>query len=76
MADETTDYMPLVNERIKKAVLDNYATTAGYTTAFNSLKTSLGITDEKWNEFMNSAVADGVSPETALDIFILTLSMK
>lgn len=76
MADETTDYMPQVNERIKKAVLDKYATTPEFTAAFNGLKNSLGITDEKWNQYMNASVAKGVSPDVALELFVLTLSMK
>lgn len=74
--DGTVDYMDLVNERIKKAVLDNYANTPAFTTDFDALKSSLGITDANWNNYMRSSVAAGVSPEVALELFVFTLSMK
>lgn len=70
------DYIEMVNNRIKQAVLDQYATTSEFTTAFNNLKSSLGITDQKYNEYLNASVAKGVSPDVALELFVLTLNMK
>lgn len=76
MADEKKDYMDVVNESIKKAVLDNYAATSEFEQKFNEMKQGLGITDERWNDYMNAAVEMGVSADIALEMFVLTLQMR
>lgn len=75
MAD-TVDYTDLINKRIQDAVLNNYKKTQAFTTACAALFTSLGLTVDNFNTYLNAAVAAGISPEAAMDCYTLTLSMK
>lgn len=70
------DFTALINENIKQAVLNNYMQTAEYTTAFNAVLPSLGLTIDNFNKYLNDAVAQGISPDIAMNCYLLTLSMK
>lgn len=70
------DYTTLINSKIDEAVINNYRKTAAYTTAFNAVLPSLGLTIANFNTYINNAVAQGIAPETAMDCYLLTLSMK
>lgn len=71
-----TDYTTLINAKIDQAVVNNYRKTAAYTTAFNAILPSLGLTIANFNKYVNDAVAQGVDPEVAMNCYLLTLSMK
>jgi len=73
---EEVDYTDLINENIKQAVLNNYMATDAYTTAFNAVLPSLGLTIENFNKYLNEAVGQGIAPETAMNCYMLTLTMK
>lgn len=78
MADEildTVDYTEIVDERVKKAVLDNYVNTPEFAAQFEATKATLPQMD-KFNDFLKKSVSIGVSPDIALELFVFTLSMK
>jgi len=70
------DYTDLINKKIDESVISSYRKTAAYTTAFNNVLPSLGLTYANFNKYLNDAVAKGFAPETAMDCYLLTLSMK
>lgn len=73
---EPQDFTDLINKKIDESVINSYRKTAAYTTAFNGVLPSLGLTIANFNKYLNDAVAKGVSADAAMDCYLLTLSMK
>lgn len=76
MDEEIIDYTDLIKTKIDQAVINNYRKSAAYTTAYNAVLPSLGLTMVNFNKYLNDAFAAGISPETAMDCYLLTLQMK
>lgn len=74
---EEIDYSDLLKNRIEQEVLNGYKAKPEFEQDCANLMTALGLTYEKFNKFLNDAAnIEGVSPETALHIYVLTLQLK
>ena len=69
------DYTELVKARIERAVLDGYKANAAFPIDVANTLLGLGVTYANFNTYLNAAVAQGISPEAALECYVLTLSM-
>lgn len=65
------DYTLQIKTRIEAAVLDNYKASAAFTTAYNSLAASINI--PKVNTYVNQCVGMGISIDTAIECWALTI---
>lgn len=67
------DYTAIIEARIKRAVLESYEASPQFQTDYNNLVTALGISLPNLNNFVNQSVSIGVSPQTAVDVWALTV---
>lgn len=70
------NYTPLIEAAMEKAVLEAYKSTPEYQTALGAMLSSLGVTVEQINNYINAAVEQGVSADTALQCYILTVQKR
>ena len=70
------DYTALVQARIERAVLEGYKSRAEFPIDVANTLLGLGVTYVNFNTYLNAAVTQGISPEAALECYVLTLQMK